>query len=103
MLDPRSKVLYAALYLEGETDVWYQALQDELPWLLWDEFVHQLCHRFTKGGHENMTGQFNKLMQRGRVDDYIRKFEELKTYMLSQNRHYTEDYFIKSFLSGPKE
>lgn len=26
MLDPRSKVLYAALYLEGEADIWYQSL-----------------------------------------------------------------------------
>lgn len=78
MLDSRAKVLYAALYLEGDADVWYQALQDELPWLVWDEFVHQLCLRFTGGGHENLTGQFNKLLQKGRVDDYIKKFEELK-------------------------
>lgn len=28
MLDSRSKVLYDALYLEGEADVWYQSLQE---------------------------------------------------------------------------
>lgn len=42
-------------------------------------------------------------MQRGKVDDYIRKFEKLKNCMLSQNRFYTEGYFIESFLSGLKE
>lgn len=34
------------------------------------------------------------------MDDYVRQFEELKSYMLSQNRSYTEEYFIESFLSG---
>lgn len=42
-------------------------------------------------------------MQRGKVDDYIRRFEELKIYMLAQNKGFTEDYFIESFLSGLKE
>lgn len=31
MLDVRSKVLYVALYLEGDADIWYQSLQDEHP------------------------------------------------------------------------
>lgn len=103
LLEPRSKVLYAAMYLDGEADIWYQALQDEHPWLVWKEFVHHISNQFAKGGHENLQGQFNKLMQRGKVDDYIRKFEELKNYMLSQNRFFTEDNFIESFLSGLKE
>lgn len=42
-------------------------------------------------------------MQRGKVDAYIKRFEELKTYMLSQNKGCTEVYFIESFLSGLKE
>lgn len=103
MLNPRSKVLYAALYLEGEANVWYQSLQDEKPWLLWDDLAQYVCHRFTKGRLENLIGKFNKLMQKGKVDNYIRRFEELKAYMLNQNKGCTEDYFIESFLSGLKE
>lgn len=56
MLDPRSKVLYSAFYLEGEADIWYQSLQEEKPWLLWDEFAYYICQRFAKGGHENLIG-----------------------------------------------
>lgn len=66
MVDQTSKVLYAALYMEGEADTWYQALEEQIPWINWDEFVGQVCHRFGKGGHENLTGQFNKLVQKGR-------------------------------------
>lgn len=42
-------------------------------------------------------------MQKGKVDEYIKRFEELKTYMVVQNKGGTEDYFIESFLSGLKE
>lgn len=71
--------------------------------LLWDEFAYNICSRFARGGHENLIGQFNKLLQKGKVDDYIRRFEELKTYMWTQNKGCTEEYFIESFLSGLKE
>lgn len=50
-----------------------------------------------------MIGEFNKLKQMGSVDEYIQKFEELKSYMTQRNRHLDEDYFVKSFISGLKE
>lgn len=59
-----------------------------------------VCHRFTRGGYENLEGQFNKLTQKGRVDDYITQFEELKKHMVVQNPNLSELYFVNSFLSG---
>lgn len=50
-----------------------------------------------------MEGQFNKLTQSGKVDDYITKFEELKKHMVAQNPNLGELYFVNSFLSGLKE
>lgn len=66
---------YAALHLDGEADTWYQSVQLEQQDILWVNFARLLCHRFTKGGYENLEGQFNKLTQRGNVDDYITEFE----------------------------
>lgn len=37
------------------------------------------------------------------MDEYIKRFEELKTYMIGQNKGGTEEYFIESFLSGLKK
>lgn len=48
-------------------------------------------------------GEFNKLKQEGNVETYRSKFEELKAFMLQGNRTLSEDYFIKSFLSGLRE
>lgn len=103
ILDPKAKVLYAALYLEGEADVWYQSLQEEQPGLLWEEFISHICQRFATRGYENLVGQFNKLTQKGKVEEYVKFFEELKAYMSAQNKPYSENYFIESFLSGLKE
>lgn len=49
---------------------------------MWLEFTRLVCHRFTKGGYENLEGQFNKLLQKGKVDEYITQFEQLKKHMM---------------------
>lgn len=46
------------------------------------DFARLVCHIFTKGGYENLEGQFNKLVQGGKVDEYITQFEELKKHMV---------------------
>lgn len=71
-------------------------------WINWDEFIAQIYHRFTRETHDNLTGQFNKLTQKGRVDEYIVHFEQLRSYMMSKSKYYTEEYFIESFLSRLK-
>lgn len=38
-MDPRSKVDYAALYLEGDADKWYQTIQESQPLLTWETFT----------------------------------------------------------------
>lgn len=102
-LDDRSKVICATLYLEGEADVWYRSLEEEKPALLWSEFVEMVCNRFSKVGYENLVGQFNKLVQKGRVEEYITQFDELKSYVMAQEGHHRESYYIDTFISGLKE
>lgn len=55
-LDNRQKVIYAALHLDGEADTWYQSVQLEHHDLLWVDFARLVCHRFTRGGYENLEG-----------------------------------------------
>lgn len=71
--------------------------------MLWSDFARLVCHRFTRGGYENLEGQFNKLVQKGRVDEYITQFEELKKHIVVQNPNLSELYFVNSFLSGLKD
>ena len=50
-----------------------------------------------------MIEEFNKLQQKGAVEEYEEKFEELKTLMLLRNQKLDELYFVSSFISGLKE
>jgi len=46
---------------------------------------------------------FNKLRQVGSVEDYLEKFEELKSFMLQKNpANYPDEFFIDSFIGGLK-
>ena len=86
LMDFRTKVVYAALYLEGEADRWYQTIQELHPCATWETFIALLLQRFSSGSQENLIGQFNKLMQKGSVESYIAEFEDLRGYMISRNR-----------------
>lgn len=102
-LDARARVICATLYLEDEADIWFRSLEEEKPCLLWNEFVELVCNQFSKVGYENLVGQFNKLVQKGRVEDYISQFDELRSHVMTQEGHHRESYYIDTFISGLKE
>ncbi|XP_071906170.1 uncharacterized protein [Coffea arabica] len=67
------------------------------------EFSDLLCERFSGKGSRDVIEEFNKLQQKGAVEEYEEKFEELKTLMLLRNPKLDELYFVSSFISGLKE
>lgn len=62
-----------------------------------------VCQRFSKSGYKNIAGLFNKLIQKGSVDEYINKFDELRNYVMLQEGFHRESYYIDNFISGLKE
>ncbi|XP_026399137.1 uncharacterized protein LOC113294990 [Papaver somniferum] len=69
----------------------------------WETFMKDTFSRFQELGHDDIVGEFNKLIQDGTVSEYQEIFEELKAIMLAKNGHLTEEYFTSSFISGMKE
>lgn len=55
-MDSATKVIYAALYLDGEADYWYQTVQPTHPSLTWEAFTALLLTRFSTG----ILGKFNR-------------------------------------------
>lgn len=78
-------------------------LEEEKPTILWPKFVSVVCNRFSKVGYENLVGQFNKLVQKGKVEDYISQFDELRSYVMVQEGHQSESYYIDTFITGLME
>lgn len=62
-----------------------------------------VCHRFAKTGYENLVGQFNKSTQKGRVDEYIFQFDELRNYVMMDEGFHRESYYVDNFISGLKD
>lgn len=75
----------------------------EQPGLSWEQFIELVYHRFLKGEYENIIGQFNKLTQKGKVEEYINQFEELRKYVVAIDCIHNENYYVDNFLSGLKE
>lgn len=101
--DLRARVLCAALYMEGEADIWFRTIEKERPTILWPEFAILVCKRFSKLGYENVVGQFNKLTQKGKVEEYIGQFDELRNYVMAEEGCLRESHYVDNFISGLKE
>jgi hypothetical protein len=45
----------------------------------WEEFLGAICSRF--GNKADIVEEFNKLTQKGGIEEYVKRFEELKSLM----------------------
>ena len=61
-----------------------------------------VCNRFKEELGNKVVEDFHRLQQWGSVDDYLEKFEELKSLMLQKTPVLPDDYFIASFIAGLK-
>jgi hypothetical protein len=91
-----------SLYLEGKAEIWFEGYMCGLDVSLeWEEFSRAICSRF--GNRDDIVEEFNKLTQEGGMEEYVERFEELKSLMHSLNPLLLESYYISSFISGLKE
>ncbi|XP_052201138.1 uncharacterized protein LOC127807380 [Diospyros lotus] len=94
----------AAAYLNDIVDAWYQNWkQAEGPWVSWRTFAEELCGRFGEKNMTDMVEEFNKLRQQGSIEDYLRRFEELRAVIGIAHPSLSETYFVSSFISGLKD
>ncbi|KAL4351905.1 hypothetical protein GQ457_06G037700 [Hibiscus cannabinus] len=97
------KMDLASMHLEGKAETWFDGYIMQKHRLSWHEFTADLCHRFSDRTDTDVIEEFNKLIQKGSVEEYQENFEELKPYIIQQNPYQGEPYFVSSFLSGLKE
>ena len=92
----------ASLYLEGKAEIWFEGYMCGLDVNIeWEEFSKAICSRF--GSREDVVEEFNKLKQENGMEEYVERFEDLKSLMHSLSPILPESYYISSFISGLKE
>ncbi|XP_052203128.1 uncharacterized protein LOC127808594 [Diospyros lotus] len=97
------RVGLAVAYFNEVVDAWFQGCLSLRREYTWEEFSERLCERFGERSVVDTIEEFNKLRQTGSVGSYLKKFEELRSYMVSHNHHLSEAYFVSSFMSGLSE
>ena len=61
-----------------------------------------VCNHFREELGSKIVEDFHKLQQMGSVEDYLEKFEELKSLLLQNIPMLPDDYFVSSFIGGLK-
>ncbi|XP_071937632.1 uncharacterized protein [Coffea arabica] len=91
------------MYLEGRANNWFQGVKLKKPEISWAMFGELLCKRFDGRSGNDVIEEFNKLQQTGKLEEFQKKFEELKTLMMIKNPYLDEEYFVSNFISGLKD
>ncbi|KAE8726097.1 Laccase-6 [Hibiscus syriacus] len=97
------RVEVATMYLTGKAEIWFDGYIMKKHHVTWHEFEADICHRFSDRSFCDIVEEFTKLTQKGSVEDYQEKFEELQPYMLLQNPTLTEEFFVSLFISGLRD
>ena len=92
-------VKVASLYVEEKSEIWFESYMCNRESVVnWDEFSRAVCNRF--GNKDDVVEEFNKLVHESSVNEYVKKFEELKSFMHDLNSLLPKFF---SFVSGLKE
>jgi len=94
------KVELVSLYMIGRAETWYNGYALVKHHITWEDFVMDICARFRDAIGSQVVEEFNRLTQRGSIDAYLEKFEELKSLMQIKNPLLPSDYFVDSFIGG---
>lgn len=92
------KLYLATMNLEGEAEEWYSGFVQEGQELTWEGLVEEIMARFSPKAQVNPIGELKKLHQLGTVDEYRKKFEELRSWALARNPSLNEAFFIDCFM-----
>lgn len=83
--------------------MWYLEYMEGIERMSWAEFGRLVVERFSNAEGVNLVAQFNKLKQSDNVMSYTLQFEELKAFMVSENRKLKKSYFVQSCISVLKD
>ncbi|KAH0725499.1 hypothetical protein KY284_001364 [Solanum tuberosum] len=82
---------------------WYHSLALSRGLVNWVDLKEKLISRFEDEFLDDIVEHFNYLVQKGSMDEFLRKFEDLKAQMLVRNPHINDAHFLSSFIGALKE
>ncbi|KAI9169737.1 hypothetical protein LWI28_016981 [Acer negundo] len=93
------KVSLASFYLEGDSQLWFQMLEQEQLYVTWEDFKNRLQTRFGPNQFSDPFGELIQLRQTGTVVKYQTRFEKL----LAKVGSLAPDKKVSCFVTGLKD
>ncbi|CAA0835312.1 Unknown protein, partial [Striga hermonthica] len=101
-IEGNDRVKYAAYYLDGEANVWWQWLtsvyRGRRQVIRWNDFERELLTRFGTSDYHNYNEALSRIRQTGSLRDYLKEFEQLACRV----RGWLETALVGAFIGGLK-
>ena len=76
------RVDVASIHLIGKAEIWFASYVAVRKNVDWSDFIVDVCNRFKEELGSKVVEDFHKLQQLGSVEEYLDKFEDLKSLLL---------------------
>lgn len=86
----------AILHFSGDALDWYKGNLVNLDSTTWDQLIAAVNKQFSEEQEDYVIDALNKIQQIGKVEDYIRKFKQLRSRVKHINPYFPEAYYVSS-------
>ncbi|KAJ1692442.1 hypothetical protein LUZ63_009140 [Rhynchospora breviuscula] len=97
------KTRLATSHFCGDAREWYRGFKLNNPHPPWSILVEELKASFIGGTCENPLEEFRKVIHVGKIDDYIKNFDKVKSRLMSTTKMNDSSFYLMAFLSGLRE
>ncbi|KAJ4811165.1 polyprotein [Rhynchospora pubera] len=97
------KTRLAVIHFVGEASSWYRNFRMGMENPPWELLVEEVLARFAENAAQELVGEFKRLHQSGKVNDYVKVFDGLKARMMHERPYLPIEFYVSSFIEGLRE
>ncbi|KAJ3706667.1 hypothetical protein LUZ61_010372 [Rhynchospora tenuis] len=97
------KTRMATTHFGGDAREWYRGFKMDNPHPPWPILVDEVRSRFSENASDNPLEEFRKVIHLGKIDEYIRNFEKVKSRLMSSTKVKDSNFYLLAFLSGLRD
>ncbi|KAJ4733316.1 polyprotein [Rhynchospora pubera] len=97
------KTRMAVINFAGEASAWYRNFRLRIENRPWELLIEEIIARFSKNVAQELVGEFKRMQQGGKVNEYIRQFEGCKAKLMHERPYIPNDFYLAAFIEGLKE
>lgn len=89
--------------MKGKACIWFQGYSKTHHDYLWEEMACAACKWLGEPNDGDLIEEFGRITQTSSVEEYIDKYQELRSIIMNQMSQVTMQYYVSVFVNGLKE